>query len=75
MAWWLSGLKIQCCHCCGSGSILGLGTSECHGCSQKKKKAGQERELCHCGGTEVLVQAIPGDHLGRPLPQAAGGVS
>ena len=42
--WWLSGLKIWCCHycgcgyCCGMGSIPGLGTSACHRFSKKKKK-------------------------------------
>ena len=40
---WLNGLRIQCCHCCGSsyscgtGSIPGLGASACHGLSKKKK--------------------------------------
>ena len=35
--WWLSRLRIQCCHCsssgccCGRGSTLGPGTSTCHG--------------------------------------------
>ena len=28
--WWLSGLKIQWCHCCGSGPCPGTGTSACH---------------------------------------------
>ena len=38
---WHSRLKIWCCHCmglghcCGTGLIPGLGTSECSGCSQK----------------------------------------
>ena len=42
--WWLSGLKMQHCHCCGSGqfcgagSIPGPGTSACCRCGQKKKK-------------------------------------
>ena len=42
--WWLSGLRMQCCHCCGSGyccgvgSIPGLGISACSGWGQKKKK-------------------------------------
>ena len=36
--WWLSGLRIQHCHCCDSGSTPGLEISKCHGCSQKKKK-------------------------------------
>ena len=42
--WWLSGLKIQHCHCCGTGrycggvgSIPGLGTPVCHGCGKKHK--------------------------------------
>ena len=35
---WLSGLRIQCCHCCGAGLIPGLGTSASCGCRQKKKK-------------------------------------
>lgn len=35
--WWLQGLRTRCGHCCGSdycrglGSILGPGTSACHG--------------------------------------------
>ena len=42
--WWPSGLRIQHCHCSGSGHccvlgvIPGLGTLTCCGCSQKKKK-------------------------------------
>ena len=42
--WWLSGLRIQhchCCdlgHCCGKSSVPGLGTSVCCGHGQKKKK-------------------------------------
>ena len=41
--WWLSMLRIQHCHCCGSGScsgsgsIPGQGTSTCCRCSQKRK--------------------------------------
>ena len=41
---WLSGLRIWCCHCCGSGycsgtgSVPGLRTSACRRCSQEKKK-------------------------------------
>ena len=41
--WWLSGLSIRQCHCCGSGyccgkgSILGQGTSTGCGSSQKEK--------------------------------------
>ena len=36
--WWLSGLKIWCCFCCGAGSIPSLGTSACLGCGQRKRK-------------------------------------
>ena len=36
--WWLSGLRIRYCHCCGTGLIPGLGTSTCHKCSKKRKK-------------------------------------
>ena len=52
--WWLSGLRIWHCHCCGWGSVLGPGTSVCcvHGPKnpqtqnlkpkQKKKKRKKE---------------------------------
>ena len=36
--WWLSGLKICRCHCCGSGPISGSRTSACHRCYQKRKE-------------------------------------
>ena len=32
---WHRRLRIRRCHCCGSGSIPGLGTSACHGPGQK----------------------------------------
>ena len=51
--WWLSRLRIQCCHWCGSdgycgaGSVPGLGTSTCHGCGWKKKRERNNRfTLC-----------------------------
>ena len=43
VSWWCIGLRIQLCHCCGSGhccgmgSIPGPGTFACCGCSQKIK--------------------------------------
>ena len=49
--WQLSRLRTWCCPCCGSchrcsmGSITGLGTSLCCGCSQKKKKNPKQRRL------------------------------
>ena len=42
--WWLSRLRIQCCHCCAQvaavvmASILGPGASICHGHNQKQPK-------------------------------------
>ena len=45
--WWCHGLRIQCCHCPGSGcssgtdSNPGPGTSACHKHGQKKKKKSQ----------------------------------
>ena len=32
--WWLSGLRIWCCYCCGLGSVPGSGISACCRCSQ-----------------------------------------
>ena len=37
--WWLSGLRIQCCHCYGIGSIPGLGTFAWCGHGQKTQKS------------------------------------
>ena len=39
VAVWLSGLSIQCCPCCGTGLIPGIGNSSCHRRGQKKKKS------------------------------------
>ena len=36
--WWLSGLRIQHCHCYSVASIPGLGTSACWGYGRKKKQ-------------------------------------
>ena len=42
--WWLSKLRLQCCHCCGKGyrggkgSVSGPGISTCFRDNQKKKK-------------------------------------
>ena len=42
--WWLSGLRISCCHCCGLGCkcskvlIPDPGTSVCWNCRKKKKR-------------------------------------
>ena len=43
--WWLSGLRTQHCHCCGSGYCCGVGlipglaTSTCYGCGQERVKS------------------------------------
>ena len=45
---WRRGLRIWCCRSCGTehncrmGSILGPGTSTCHGCSQKQKQTNRK---------------------------------
>ena len=50
---WVSGLRIQHCHCsgsghsCGTGLITGPGTSACHGCGKKKKKK-KNKVVCVC---------------------------
>ena len=36
--WWFSGLRIQCCHCCGTE------TSECYGCGKKPKPTKQTKK-------------------------------
>ena len=36
-SWSAHQLRFQCCHCYGMGSIPGPGTSESHGCGQKKE--------------------------------------
>ena len=43
--WWHSGLRIHCCHCCGTGSIPGI-------VEKKKKEKGKE------GGRESEKQQI-----------------
>ena len=64
---WHGGLRIQCCHSCalgcicGSDLIPGLGTSICHGCSQKEKKKKkqkkQKQSITDCeSGVPVVVQ-------------------
>ena len=59
--WWCSGLRIWCCHCCGSGlccgtaSIPGLETLACHGYSQQEKKKKKEcvfkHQMPNCGSS------------------------
>ena len=34
----LSGLRIQCCHCCGMSLSPGLRISTCHMCGQKERE-------------------------------------
>ena len=54
VCWWSSRLRIQQCHCCGSGcccgagSIPGLGTLSCQGYNWKKKKKKKEYNTFIC---------------------------
>ena len=65
--WWLSGLRLWCCHCCSSGYYCGVGlspcpgTSACHGHGQKKPQS----QMKHIYGLRPLgcqTKIFPG-HL------------
>ena len=66
ISWQLSRLRIQHCHCCGSGhccdtdSLLpGLGTSACHRCGQtNKQKPSQTRN----GTQKISPNLVPHLH-------------
>ena len=51
--WWLSRLRIWCCHCsssghcCGGAWTLGPGTSMCLRCGQREKKTKQNKTVLH----------------------------
>ena len=58
--WWPNRLRIQCCHCCGSGHCYGAcltpcpGTPTCHRHSKKKKKKKKADDLNrHTNGQQV----------------------
>ena len=53
------GVKIQCHHCCGTGLILGPGTSACCRCSKKKKRE-REREREREGSDSCCQQSRAG---------------
>ena len=42
---WCSRWRIRCCHCCGLGSVPGLGTSTCCTCSQKETNEQMRMDL------------------------------
>ena len=44
--WWLSGLRIWHCHCCGPGLMPGPGPSPCHQCGQKEKQNRASVSFC-----------------------------
>ena len=46
--WWLSGLRSQCCHCCGSGLIPGLGTPVCRGHAPPPTPQATPSSAIHC---------------------------
>ena len=61
---WLSRLRIQHCHCsgsghcCGVGSIPGLGTFRCCGHDQKKEKKNPKTWLRHIHGGQISFMYI-----------------
>ena len=57
--WWLSGLRIWRCHCCGSGSIPGSGTAMCHGTAKKKRKERKHVYFGNCNNPNSLILEIP----------------
>ena len=74
-------LRIHRCHCCGAGSIPGLGTSSCHGCGQKKKKKKKVEiwltwGFSHCleCGAVLLCKVLAGTHI-HPTSTALGSIS
>ena len=64
LLWWLCGLRIHYCHCCGSGhccgtgSIPDLGISMCHWCGQKIKKTidGRNKSVTSSAGMTTGAQ-------------------
>ena len=44
---WLSGLRIQHCHCCGMSLVPGLRSSTCHGQGQKQQKIPHPKLMWH----------------------------
>ena len=45
--WWLSGRRIRCCHCCGSGHCSGLGSvpTQEHLCTVGTARRGKKKNL------------------------------
>ena len=62
---WCSRLRIRRCHCCGVGSIPGLGTSACQGCGQKIEKKKNRRLHILCVIFELLTL---GKYIGLMFP-------
>ena len=62
--WWLSGLRIQDCHCSGIGSVPGQGTSMCRGHSKKPAKQTSKPGVSPKGMQLLLEQECP--HTGLP---------
>ena len=63
--WWLSGLRISHCHCCGLGSILGLGNCTC--CGHRRNK--QTNQFLQVASQEC-PPVKPCPFLGDPHPQS-----
>ena len=70
---WLSGLRIQHCHCsrwggcCGTGSIPGLRTSMCYRYSKKKKKKKKSKQASKPGVYKLYSMITP--KLASPVRQ------
>lgn len=63
---WLRGLRVRCCHYCGSGSLPGPGTSACDGRGQKKKKKNGDTHSSSLRGVRIV---------GIDAPKALGTVA
>ena len=52
---WSNRLRIWHCHCCGTGSFPGLGTSTRHESSQKKKKKKKKKKKSECCSWQTFL--------------------
>ena len=65
LTWWPRGLRIWCCHCCGSGSILEI--SACFGCVQQKqnKTNKQTKKDGRLSSVRLMVLPLHGSEQNR----------
>lgn len=62
--WWLSGRRIRCCHCCGSGHCSGLGSvpTQEHLCTVGTARRGKKkicRRMCSLHGSLMKTWTMP----------------